>query len=545
MSPAENTTAQEPEGSELVIAFVAAIGVNLTIAEEALSERLKYYNYQIEEIKVTRDVLPKIDSAAADKFDSSFDRIMRLMDLGNQARKAHGHDILAKGVASEILLRRKEPQRPRNRTAYIIHSLKHPEEVRQLRELYPGGFHLIGVHAHPDMRRKHLRELRSLSEEQIEKLMDRDKKESDKNGQQLNDTFHLADFFIGWSGDDQIRVSQQTLDLGGHSVPEDAGHTQVNKRRVVTSMDRFVDIIFGHRYKTPTFGEYAMFMAYSASLRSADLSRQVGAVIAKDSEILATGANDCPVAGGGLYWPRYNSNSHEIEDAENGRDYKREFDSNRREQDELIAKIMKSVVEKLRSENLDDGGLDLLKEILDESPIRNLTEYGRVVHAEMEALLACARKGVATKGATIYCTTFPCHNCAKHLIAAGIRRVVFVEPYLKSKAVDFHKDSIVINYPQDDIARVANGEKKDHRVKFEPFFGVGPRRLFDFFSMSLGAGTPMVRKTKAGNTISWDHKAASPRLQMQPVSYLELEENAARSFTSAIAKKTTSVDPRS
>ena len=65
-----------------------------------------------------------------------------------------------------------------------------------------------------------------------------------------------------------------------------------------------------------------MFFAFSSALRSADLSRQVGAVIAKDSEIISTGANDCPSAGGGLYWPTRN-NEGEIEDYEEGRDYKR------------------------------------------------------------------------------------------------------------------------------------------------------------------------------------------------------------------------------
>ena len=44
-------------------------------------------------------------------------------------------------------------------------------------------------------------------------------------------------------------------------------------------------------------------------------------------------------------------------------------------------------------------------------------------HAEMEALLSCARSGVSTRGATLYSTTFPCHNCAKHIIAAGVARV--------------------------------------------------------------------------------------------------------------------------
>ena len=46
-----------------------------------------------------------------------------------------------------------------------------------------------------------------------------------------------------------------------------------------------------------------MFHAKSTALRSADLSRQVGAVIAtKESDIIAVGCNDAPKALGGLYW---------------------------------------------------------------------------------------------------------------------------------------------------------------------------------------------------------------------------------------------------
>ena len=63
-------------------------------------------------------------------------------------------------------------------------------------------------------------------------------------------------------------------------------------------MERFLDILFADPYRTPLFDEYAMFMAFAAATRSADLSRQIGAVIAKDDVILASGANECPRAGG-------------------------------------------------------------------------------------------------------------------------------------------------------------------------------------------------------------------------------------------------------
>ena len=53
-------------------------------------------------------------------------------------------------------------------------------------------------------------------------------------------------------------------------------------------------------------------------------------------------------------------------------------------------------------------------------------EYGRMVHAEMSSLCDAARLGHMFQGGTLYCTTFPCHMCAKHIVAAGIARVVTV-----------------------------------------------------------------------------------------------------------------------
>ncbi|MEJ7655371.1 MAG: deaminase [Chloroflexia bacterium] len=46
------------------------------------------------------------------------------------------------------------------------------------------------------------------------------------------------------------------------------------------------------------------------------------------------------------------------------------------------------------------------------------------MHAEMSALLDAGRRGVPVQGATLYTTTFPCHNCARHIVGAGIDRVV-------------------------------------------------------------------------------------------------------------------------
>ena len=51
------------------------------------------------------------------------------------------------------------------------------------------------------------------------------------------------------------------------------------------------------------------------------------------------------------------------------------------------------------------------------------------VHAEQNAIIQAAKLGVSIDGATLYCTHQPCSLCAKMIINAGIRRVVFQEGY--------------------------------------------------------------------------------------------------------------------
>ncbi|MDQ0269522.1 ComE operon protein 2 [Cytobacillus purgationiresistens] len=53
----------------------------------------------------------------------------------------------------------------------------------------------------------------------------------------------------------------------------------------------------------------------------------------------------------------------------------------------------------------------------------------RTIHAEMNAILQCAKFGVATTGAEIYVTHFPCLQCCKAIIQAGIKTVYFAQDY--------------------------------------------------------------------------------------------------------------------
>jgi deoxycytidylate deaminase len=472
--------------SELIIGLVGAVGTEMSEVVSVLEDRLKTAGYTVHKIRVSEMVIPKLQAVDVTDLGEA-DRIKRLMDAGDEARRTSGDNgILASGVAAEISALRSASRPPLKRTAFIVNSLKHPEEALRLRQIYPRGFYLLGVYPDERVRTSYWKR-KNVRDEDVVPLIERDQDEQLKFGQRVDDTFHLSDFFV-------------RLEEGSRLTLEN-------------SLLRIFDILFGDPYKTPTFDEFAMFLAFTASLRSADLSRQVGAVVAKYDEILATGANDCPKFGGGLYWPKLDSKSHAVEDKPDGRDYKLGEDSNKVEQ----AKIIKGILEKAAAIGIDK---EKLKTALEQSRIRDLTEYGRVVHAEMEALLSCARNNISTRDAELFCTTFPCHNCAKHIIAAGIKRVVFIEPYQKSKAVEFHTDSISVGFGP-----------AENTVRFEPFVGVGPRRFFDLFSVKLGAGYPLERKDEDGIVIEWALSNRSKlRVQMQPGSYLDLELEAKEEF---------------
>lgn len=67
----------------------------------------------------------------------------------------------------------------------------------------------------------------------------------------------------------------------------------------------------------------------------------------------------------------------------------------------------------------------------------------RTVHAEANAISFAARAGASTEGSTLYTTHSPCLGCAKLIINAGIRRVVYDEEYRITDGVELLLDAHV------------------------------------------------------------------------------------------------------
>lgn len=59
-----------------------------------------------------------------------------------------------------------------------------------------------------------------------------------------------------------------------------------------------------------------------------------------------------------------------------------------------------------------------------------------VLHAEANAITKIARSGNSSEGATLYVTASPCIECAKLIIQAGIKRVVYAEKYRLEEGLD-------------------------------------------------------------------------------------------------------------
>ena len=452
--------------AELVFAFVYPIGADANPVVNVLKNLLSQYQYTNEEFRVS-DHLQSLDLGISVASPSRFSKMTALMDAGNAARKLSSDERIVSVMAiNDIATGRDEDEQqrpvPRTRTAHLIRSLKRPEEVMLLREVYRPGFFLIGIAADDDLQHTYLTKELGLLDEEASILIARDQDEGAKFGQRTRDTFYLADVFI--------------------QRADDAYKGQ---------LARFLEIVFGHPFRTPRKEEHAMFMAYASAARSAQLGRQVGAAITTpEGEVVAVGMNEVPRSGGGPYWEEENPDF---------RDHEKKLDSNFQQRDLIV----KSVVGKLRENLMTSENLKLIfkdlhskldetatqeqidelvsdwiekvrfrlidestvEDLVHESDLRDITEYGRAVHGEMDAILTCARLGISVKGKVLYATTFPCHNCTRHIIAAGIERVYYIEPYPKSKARDLHSDAIC--FSDDEVGQ--NG-----KIPFLPFIGIGP-----------------------------------------------------------------------
>lgn len=446
---------------ELVIAFVGAAGSGVTAVADAFARKLKRdFDYTPHPVKVSELIKEQAENMGRPIASGlkKAQQIRQMQDIGNDLRKDRGSNFLAKLCVEKIAQWRVDEQGYQKiegehegeetlgaplpkRWVHIINELKHPEEVKMLRDVYGDLFWLVAVLADEKSLERGLMN-QQMSKDEAAAIIKRDENESQPTGQKVRDTVQLADYFIR----------------------NDPDH--LNK--LETKAERFLDLIFNIRIVTPDVDEAGMSEAFSAAASSACLSRQVGAAAySSQKELLGIGWNDVPRFGGGLY---------SSEDKEDNRCFA--WRTGICHNDDHKDKLNKQIIAALKEQKVLKDGIpdDEVIFALRTTDIRSLIEYSRSVHAEMTAILSVARSGTAgLVGGTLYVTTFPCHSCARHIVAAGISRVVYVEPYPKSLATKLHDDALVSGFD----------EPVHKKVRFVPYEGAAPRNIYRLFKHGI------------------------------------------------------------
>lgn len=482
----------ERERHPLVIGLVAPLAVDLDSVQKTLEQGLEAFRYETVRVRLSNlfDTSPyrPWGNQLPSKGEKNYIRLH--MDAGDRLRSdAESGAALAALAVARIAQLRSELD---DEVVFLLRSLKHPDEVSLLRHVYGDAFFLLAVVTSEQERRENLTSSLSLFEDpraEAERLIARDEADpEDKEfGQNVRDVYELADAFI--------------LNERGQSAEPD--------------IERFLDCIFGAPFTSPQQDEEGMRFAYDASLRSAAMGRQVGAaLIPRVGTPVVAGTNEVSKPGGGQYWAG---------DTPDYRDFQTGVDPN----PFYTERVLQEVLERLRdagwlrgdfdsvsgsellrraTRNPDDGDVTAEggnRSDEDGPPMvgaraSSLIEFTRCLHAEQAAIINAARSGVSTEEAVLYSTTFPCHECAKLIVGAGVIEVHYIEPYPKSLVGRLFRDLIETAPPPGAIKGLING-----KVPFKPFVGIAPR----LYERAFKAG----KRREGSQAIEFKRREACPR----------------------------------
>lgn len=476
---------------ELVIGIVGRIGVDTKAVTSWIRKELHALHYKSATIKIT-DFLKTKDFDFELEDNPVENRYTSRIDACNSLRETSARNDFFVAYAIQSIIEKRAEFSGRNdipaeRAAYLIDQIKRPEEASALRSVYGQQFILISCHLPMNRREERLARLIADGHAnaprpdqwrpEATKLIVRDEKESQKPyGQRVSDVFPEADLIIDTGSEQSAKVH----------------------------LKRFFEALFGNFHISPTKDEFFQNIAFNVSLTSCDTARQVGAAIEAEGEIVATGFNEAPKAFGGTYWAT---------EGIDARDVALGTDINTIRKRQMVSEIIQILRDngelndnEIKDHEIEERYLDAEQALLKKSQIMDTLEYGRAVHAEMAALSSAARAGRSVANGRLYCTTFPCHNCAKHIVASGISEVFYLEPYSKSYTSELYPDSIEIDRDTND----------NSKVRFSQFVGITPRRFRSIFSKRK-------MKDSKGRVIEWKPDYAQPVLEKLDQAHISRE----------------------
>lgn len=244
----EHAEAPRPE---IIVGLVGPVGVDLRMISDLIKNQLRQYSYRVEPEISLSGLLNHIKREFPLSAEPREAYVSERMDEGNRLRQALGtNDALVRLACAQILRRRVElcledrleAGKPTTATAWILRSLKHPDEVSTLRQIYGARFVCIGAQAPRQARLDQLaRDIaashgstdREQYKARAQELSLRDEAEDLEHGQKVRKTFVTVDCFI------------------------EATHRQGAQEQ----LERFFDAWFGEPYASPSRDEFAMFQA--------------------------------------------------------------------------------------------------------------------------------------------------------------------------------------------------------------------------------------------------------------------------------------------
>ena len=393
---------KEQAACQLVVGVTGAIGAGVSTVSKALSDKGGFHQRRLSHTirqrllaeesaaraKKTGNKTPLLDSI---KVETIRNWRCRLQDTGDLGRK----DDLAYWAKTAL------KNLPNDTKPLVIDGIRNIGEVRWLRQQFP-AFFLVAVHAKYDVRWDRVKNDYDGNQKLFEDADQRDlETEDDPRGQQVGKCVSAADYVL---------VNE-----------EDLGAEGSQKTNLYESLKPVLALMRGVHEETKdtlrpaTEGEVQMATAYAQAHMSRCLKRQVGAVIVNERNIpLSIGFNENPIGVASCAaWPRLCF------------------------KDERINKTLKDLGEITcpkcgeKQESLEQPWKCGNQEC--RANFKNLFAPGRgvelctAIHAEERAIRSLG--GQSVEGGTLYCTTFPCFQCARYILDAGIKSVVYVEAY--------------------------------------------------------------------------------------------------------------------
>jgi deoxycytidylate deaminase len=429
------------DSGAIVLGFTGPIGSGCSFIARALSEQ----NTQLKYFKVSDVIRSHLKREGV-----SQPTIEQLQTKGNDLRKKHGGDYLVMKLLKPLLNDKKI-------TSIIIDGIKNTEEVSYLR-FFP-NFYLFSVHSDKEIRRARSTGDGKVikTEEDFNRIDRRDEQESEPYGQQVTECDHLSDIIL---------LNNEPC----YDYPEG------KKRDLIGGIYKtYVQRVFDLRVNKlspdfrPSTDEMAMTSAYIQSKKSSCLKRKVGAVIVEERGIgkykmpfiLSSGYNEVP-AGTETCMDKYGGKCY--------RDFAQEQQAQKIlrcpkcggkfEIEATCHRCNKSFTKYQKTCDIchneisptsthKDCDAEIFKEYLPgakESPGK-LLDICRALHAEEYALLNLVNNyRSSTENLVLYTTTQPCNLCANKIVASGIKKVVFAEPYfMESSASVLEKAGVTVS----------------------------------------------------------------------------------------------------